>query len=173
MKYTVTIDGKVINEKGKEIKPYLSKHGYLRISIYEDSKYKRVFLHRLIAEKFIPNINNLPCVNHIDGDKKNNNISNLEWCSYSHNNKHAYRIGLNKRKPGEKSHRHVLKENQVKYIYINPDGKTNKELADIYNVATQTISNIWSMRTWVDYTKDLRPLWRSCKNGKGVYAVFE
>ena len=53
-------------------------------------------IHRLVAEAFIENPNKLPCINHIDGNKQNNHIDNLEWCSYSHNNRHAREMGLNK-----------------------------------------------------------------------------
>lgn len=53
-------------------------------------------VHRLIAITFIPNVNNYPQVNHIDGNKKNNHVTNLEWCTQSQNQKHAYLLGLQK-----------------------------------------------------------------------------
>ena len=66
--------------------------GYARV-ILSNKSYS---VHRLVAEAFIPNPNNLPIINHKDGNKQNNCIDNLEWCDYSYNNKEAYRIGLNK-----------------------------------------------------------------------------
>ena len=51
-------------------------------------------VHRLVAKAFIENKKELPLINHIDGNKLNNNVKNLEWCDYSHNIKEAYRIGL-------------------------------------------------------------------------------
>ena len=67
--------------------------GYLRIKLTINNKSKRVMLHRIIAEAFIKNELNKPFVNHIDSDKKNNLISNLEWCTQSENVCHAVKSG--------------------------------------------------------------------------------
>jgi len=72
-----------------------SRHGkYLITTITIEGKQKHLYVHRLVAETFIPNPENKPCVNHIDGNSKNNNIGNLEWCTYAENVHHAYKIGL-------------------------------------------------------------------------------
>lgn len=63
---------------------------YITVSLRKDGKDKRYRVHRLVAEHFIPNPDNLPQVNHKDGNKHNNNINNLEWISQSDNAKHAY-----------------------------------------------------------------------------------
>ena len=69
--------------------------GYLYAMIeFPDGKKKNCRVHRLVAEYFLPNPDNLPCINHIDGDKTNNIVSNLEWCTYQQNMQHAVRIGL-------------------------------------------------------------------------------
>ena len=67
-------------------KPVPDKDGYLTLNIKKNGKYKCVKIHRIVAQAFIPNPHNLPTINHIDEDKKNNRIDNLEWCSHKYNN---------------------------------------------------------------------------------------
>lgn len=78
---------------------YVGKIGYLFVGLYHS---KAAYVHRMIAEAFIPNPQNLPTVNHINGIKTDNRIENLEWCSYSDNNKHAYKTGLKANQRGVK-----------------------------------------------------------------------
>jgi hypothetical protein len=82
----------------------------------ENKETKKVYLHRILAELFIPNPENKPCVNHKDGVKYNNSLSNLEWCTYQENNNHAFDTGLQKKgsehhlygKKGIDCHNHKL-----------------------------------------------------------------
>lgn len=71
---------------GKYIKPGINKNGYYQVSLYKNSKRYCLYLHRLVAKSFIPNPQNLPCVNHIDERKDNNSVENLEWCTHFYNN---------------------------------------------------------------------------------------
>jgi hypothetical protein len=64
----------------------------MHISIYKNGKRKSEKVHRLLAQSFIPNPENKPQVNHIDGDKSNNKLSNIEWCTAKENIQHAFRI---------------------------------------------------------------------------------
>lgn len=67
----------------------VAKMGYYMIDLWKDKHRKRCYVHRLVAQAFIPNPNNLPCVNHKDEDKLNNCIDNLEWCTYGYNNSYG------------------------------------------------------------------------------------
>lgn len=74
------------------LKNVIYKNGYENVML----KNKHFLVHRLVAKAFVPNPNNLPIINHKDGNKANNNANNLEWCNYSHNEKEAYRLELKK-----------------------------------------------------------------------------
>jgi hypothetical protein len=84
--------GKVF-KKSKDISIRGDGKGYLRCSLILNKKVNVIHIHRLVAEAFISNPQNKPCVNHIDCNPLNNNISNLEWVTYSENNKHAEIMG--------------------------------------------------------------------------------
>lgn len=73
------------NRKEKILKPYPNDKGYLHTMLSKDGKTKNISIHRLVAETFIPNPDNLPQVNHKDEDKTNCVVSNLEWCSAEYN----------------------------------------------------------------------------------------
>ncbi len=86
-RYIIYSDGRIFGVKrNKFIKPSMEKSGYVRICV--DKKTHRI--HRLVAEAFIPNPNNLPEVNHINKDKSDNKIENLEWCTHRQNIEHSY-----------------------------------------------------------------------------------
>ena len=88
--------------EAKEKKLNVAKTGYPVVNLYKDNKYKQIPVHRLVAEAFIPNPNNYPVVNHLDGNKLNNNVSNLEWCTQQRNVLHAFETGLVKKNAGRK-----------------------------------------------------------------------
>lgn len=92
--YQVSNFGRVRNNKNNIKTSNLYKNGYLYVDLYKYNKRKRKLIHRLVAEAFIPNFNNCPQINHIDGNKQNNRIDNLEWCTCSYNLKEAYRLKL-------------------------------------------------------------------------------
>ena len=76
---------------------------YKVVDLRTNGKRKTISVHRMVAEAFIPNPDNLPCVNHKDGNKDNNCVENLEWCTYSENNQHALAKGLKVFESGSKN----------------------------------------------------------------------
>lgn len=92
-KYSITTNG-VVKRYGEPIKQQRNKFGYMNVSLYKDKHNKQYKVHRLVAMSFIPNPDNKPQVNHIDGNKENNNVNNLEWCTCKENIKHSCDNGL-------------------------------------------------------------------------------
>lgn len=83
-------------EKEKILVNLKNKYGYLKVCLCKEGKKKQFFIHRLVAQMFIPNSDNKPFINHKNGNKEENKIDNLEWCTYKENNAHAYKTGLNR-----------------------------------------------------------------------------
>lgn len=100
--YQVSNLGNIKNFKNNKIlNGYYDKDGYKRICLYNKGKRYYPFVHRIVAETFIPNPDNLPCINHKNEIKDDNVISNLEWCTIKYNNNYGNRnkkISINNRK---------------------------------------------------------------------------
>ena len=102
-------NGKFATHKYRKRKPSLSE--YRMIALSKENKIRLLKISRLVAKHFIPNPFNKPVVNHIDGDKYNDIVSNLEWSTYSENSIHAFNVGLNKKK------------NKVSGVFYDPKRK--------------------------------------------------
>jgi hypothetical protein len=130
------------------MKGTVERCGYSRIKLRNNEIIKRFFRHRLVAEAFIPNPKNKPEINHIDGNKLNNHVVNLEWCTCKENAIHAYETGLSPRgseKPNAKLTEGDVKK--IKYLILNTD-KMQEEIAEIFGVCQTAISRIKLGKTW-------------------------
>lgn len=154
--YWVSSLGRFKNGYGKILSFHPHKKGYLMVSIPKDGKEMRWQAHRLVAKAFIPNPNQLPQVNHLDGDKKNNAVSNLEWCTNMHNKQHAIKNGL---VPiyhhGEKNYCAHLTDREaaeIKSFKLKKgpkQGLNRRKLAEMYGVTEYVIKDIRAGRTYV------------------------
>lgn len=130
-------------QKGRILKTHISKKGYVMVCLSKKGKRLHTGVHRVVATAFVPNKNLKPQVNHIDGNKKNNNYKNLEWCTNSENQIHAVKNNLIKHNLGENHHMAKLSNNEVlKVRTLNKIGFSCKELAKDYSVSETAMSNI-------------------------------
>lgn len=127
----------------------INRYGYMTSKLCFNGKCRRLTIHRLVAKAFIPNPKKYSQVNHIDGNKKNNVISNLEWVSPSQNTKHAWDTGLINadHMKGSNHHNSKVTEEIVKDIRANKILK-RKDLAEKYNISVYTVNDIINRKTW-------------------------
>lgn len=135
-------------ERHKILAQHDNARGYLQVSLYKGVE-KKKYAHRLMAKAFIPNPDKKPYINHKNGDKKDNRIENLEWCTHAENIRHSNEMGLVDIR-GEKSHSSKLtKLNVLKIRRASKlGGIVRQELAEKYNVHPDTISDVISRKTW-------------------------
>lgn len=128
--------------KRRRLSPKTRGNGYLEATFSIDGKTKSVLVHRLVAEAFIPNPENKPQINHINGVKTDNRVENLEWATATENILHALATGLMIVRQNEDNPRAKFTNEQVRYIRENPDGLTCTQLGEKFDVAHTTISAI-------------------------------
>lgn len=114
--YYISEFGHVYNKRGRRMKPRMKKTGYLDIGLFVHKHKIYPQIHVLVASTYIPNPDNLPVVNHIDGNKLNNHVSNLEWVTYSQNTQHAFATGLMTPQYGEKNGMALFTNKEVEHI---------------------------------------------------------
>lgn len=141
-KYEIGDDGCIRNIKtGRILKAAINNRGYKYYELQTKEGQKRFYSARLVAIYFVENSNNLPVVNHKDGNKLNNNFSNLEWVSYKDNSQHAFKTGLGKSGFEHYSSR-FCHEDYWEIKELNKKGLKNFEIARLYNVSETAIRNI-------------------------------
>ena len=135
MKYKVTEDGRVMGAKGKWLNPYESRDGYLKVNLDKGDDFKPYFIHRLVAEEFVPNPDNKPCVDHIDGNKLHNFVSNLQWVTTAENNQKGKKTKL-------------TKEDVIKIRQLLKQGLSQRKIASMYGVYHHCIGRIARNEGW-------------------------
>lgn len=132
--YQISNYGRVKRKRipqAKILKNMFTTTGYYRITLSNIRKQKDFKVHRLVAQEFLPNLENKKQVNHIDGNKLNNNVNNLEWVTNKENVRHAILTGL-------RAHHKIKNYDENKIIEMYNQKSTYKEIASENNVSTWT-----------------------------------
>ena len=134
--------------KGKLMTQHIDQDGYMKVGITKEKVRKHYFVHRLISIAFINNSGNKAQINHKDGNKQNNSLSNLEWCSITENNNHALNSGLRKMPNGNNHSNAKITEDEAIWIKYMTNGQKLQELVDIFGICKATICKIKTNKIW-------------------------
>lgn len=160
--YRITKNGEVWSPyRGWHIvSPQKIEKGYFRVGLMTNQGRKFLMVHRLVLETYSPIENSLNLqVNHIDGNKENNSIENLEWCTQSENQIHAIKNGLKPNQPkGEKVKGSKLKEEDVIKIWklLQTTSYSLQDIGDMYGVSKHCIFDIKRGKSWSWLTEKLK-----------------
>lgn len=144
-KYEISRSGEVRNAITKKLyKPQMHRRGYLWVPMQRpEGGWFCEYIHQLVARMYIPNPHRKPQVNHIDGDKQNNVVENLEWVTNVENARHAMKHGL-------MPHAIINEEKVHEICKLFEKGKLPTEVSKITKVPRTTVYAIWYRRNWVD-----------------------
>lgn len=159
--YRISVTGDIISlprrftiKGARVLKRHMTRDGYHTAHLCKYGKVKVYSLHRLIYEHFVGKIPKEKQINHKDGDKLNNSLSNLEVVTPKENTQHAWRIGLRKKVFGEQTSNVKLKnEDVLNIVELHEEGFINKEIAEKFDVDISNIHYILSGKTWSHVTK--------------------
>ncbi len=172
--YEISNLGKVrsTSYKGSRIlKPAKTKKGYLNVVLCVKQIKTHKLVHRLVAEAFLENPFSLEQVNHINGNKEDNSVENLEWCTQDYNNYHAYNNNLLNRYEARPEAK-LTKEKVLSIPKLIQLGATTDDLKNLFHVSRRCIDNIFEGKNWtglgVDFTK-LKP----CKKQRNIPSKFQ
>lgn len=132
------------------LKPYLAGNGYYSVTL-SNKGYKKFYIHKLVISHFKENNKNLPEINHIDGNKLNNNLSNLEYCTSSQNRQHAWDNDLRKFsfKNHSKAKLNIEIAKEIRECY-KTGNFTQRELSKKYGIVVSGINQIIKNKNWVN-----------------------
>jgi hypothetical protein len=160
--------------KGKVLVLREGTSGYLGTVLYDNGRRLNIELHRQLALTFIPNTDNLEQVNHIDGDKLNNELNNLEWLSQKDNVRHAFRLGLNNTPRGDVHKSSKLNSKAVGIIKRELNhGLSQQNLATRFGVHQSTIWRIANGLSWseVPESPPAQLVYNGCRTPDGTLLV--
>lgn len=143
--YEVSDRGDVKNVRtNKTLGRRLDRDGYRNVQLYKNGRGLNHKVHRLVAEAFIESIDGRDQVNHLNGNKEDNRVENLEWCTRSENTRHAYKSGLFKANiaPAISAHTKLDRENIDEILHMRADGMPVKEIAAAYGVHIASIYRV-------------------------------
>ena len=147
--------------------------GYLRVQLYKNNKAKNCYVHRLVAQAFLENIDNLPEVNHIDENKQNNCIENLEWCSHSYNNTYNDKAKKAGKKIAKKLRGRKLSEETIKKL------SESRKRKPVYSIDKESgLTTYWestmeaSRQLRIDQCSVVRCCQGKRKSAKGFYFFY-
>lgn len=147
--YSISGDGTVTSHKGnspKALRPRMGGNGYLTVCLRKDNRNYEKYVHRLVVETYNRPLLAGEQVNHINGDKTNNYISNLEIVTPAQNSQHAWSTGLSHREQGNRCKLTAAQVARIKEL--RDTGLLLREIAAIFEVSTGTISMIINRKTW-------------------------
>jgi hypothetical protein len=145
-------DGRSRPARGSVLVPWRSVKGYLKVALSRPGNSRGMFVHRLVAMAFLPNPLGLPQVNHIDCDRANSHVSNLEWVTASQNNKHAFAVGRLRpptdRRGGDINGARLTEAMVIQARAMRRDGVSCYQIARTLGVHRSTIDDVVSGHTW-------------------------
>lgn len=149
--YSINKLGEVRNNRTETIlKHSTNRYGYTTLNLWINGKKKTQSLHRALAIAFIPNPENKRCVNHINGNKSDNRIENLEWATDSENQKHSYNTGLSSKPLGIKNPFNKWSEVQILKIkeLLKQNKYTHREISEIVKTTKYVVDDISCGKAW-------------------------
>ena len=167
--YMVSTLGRVLSlKKNILLKPNMV-YGYYTVGLNKDGQQKDKRVHRLVAKAFIKNDGNKPCVNHLDSNRANNNVENLEWVTHAENTMHAYKKGRLHNLPALSGSQHpqaTIEEWQAKAIIrMILAGMSTYDIRTRLGVSEMVVRNIKTGTTWKHLERKHEMICGTCKKG--------